>query len=95
MSEDIDRKIVSDDPPTRPALRNLREVITTSLQVAGFAFDPDNPAQRESGNASRYTLYRLPYEPVSEGSGSLRPEIQIETAVWPLRRASLGYLSLF
>jgi hypothetical protein len=87
MSEDIDLKIVSDDPPTRPALRHLREVITDSLHAAGFAFDPDNPAHRESGNASRYTLYRLPYTPVSEGSGSLRPEIQIETAVWPLRIA--------
>ncbi len=90
MSEDIDLKIVSDDPPTRPALRNLREAITTSLQAAGFAFDPNNPARRESGNASRYTLFRLPYEPVSKGSGSLRPEIQIETAVWPLRTAPVG-----
>ncbi len=87
MSEDIDLKIISHDAPTRPALRQLRDVITNALQAAGFVFDPKNPAQRESGNASRYTLYRLPYAPVSEGTGSLRPEIQIETAVWPLRTA--------
>jgi hypothetical protein len=35
---------------------------------------------------SRYTIYRLPYEPVVTGEGALRPMIQIETAVWPLRR---------
>jgi len=43
------------------------------------------PRIGESGNASRYTLYRLPYAPIAAGEGILRPEIQIETAVWPLR----------
>jgi predicted nucleotidyltransferase component of viral defense system len=90
MSEDIDLKIVSDGEFTRPALRDLRDAITNSLLAAGFEFDPKNPAHRESGNASRYTLYRLPYVPVAEGRGSLRPEIQIETAVWPLRRPALA-----
>jgi len=52
---------------------------------AGFQFDPRNPEHRESGNASRYTLYRLPYTPIAAGQGILRPEIQIETTVWPLR----------
>lgn len=85
MSEDIDLKIVSGGPFTRPALRDLRDTITTALLDAGFDFDPKNPAHRESGNASRYTLYRLPYPPLAAGKGSLRPEIQIETAVWPLR----------
>ena len=89
MSEDIDMKIVSDAPITRPALRDLRDPITNALLEAGFEFDPDNPAHRESGNASRYTLYRLPYAPLPRGMGSLRPEIQIETAVWPLRRPAL------
>jgi predicted nucleotidyltransferase component of viral defense system len=90
MSEDIDLKIVADEPITRPALRHLRDVITKALLEAGFAFDPNNSAHRESGNASRYTLYRLPYSPMAEGQGSLRPEIQIEAAVWPLRRPALA-----
>jgi hypothetical protein len=55
----------------------------------GFKFDPDNPAYRKSGNESRYTIYRLPYEPLATGEGALRPTIQIETAVWPLRRAAV------
>lgn len=85
MSEDIDLKIVTDKPLTRPALRRLRDTITDALLQAGFAFDPQNPHHRESGNASRYTLYRLPYASLAAGQGILRPEIQIETAVWPLR----------
>jgi hypothetical protein len=89
MSEDIDLKIVSDGQVTRAALRALRDTITSALLNADFQFDPTNPAHRESGNASRYTLYRLPYAPVAEGQGSLRPEILIETAVWPLRRPAL------
>lgn len=90
MSEDIDLKIVSDGEVSRPALRDLRDAITNSLLGAGFEFDPKNPAHRESGNASRYTLYRLPYDPVAEGKGGLRPKIQIETAVWPLRRPAVA-----
>ena len=85
MSEDIDLKIVSASPPTRPALRRLRDTLTNALLEAGFRFDPQDPEHRESGNASRYTLYRLPYASVAAGQGILRPEIQIETAVWPLR----------
>jgi predicted nucleotidyltransferase component of viral defense system len=89
MSEDIDLKIISDTAVTRPALRHLRDIITKALLQAGFLFDPENPRHRESGNASRYTLYRLPYAPIMAGEGTLRPEIQIETAVWPLRRPAV------
>lgn len=85
MSEDIDLRIVSDQEPTRPALRRLRETITEALHAAGFRFDPKNPAHRESRNESRYTIYRLPYDPLLRGEGALRPEIQIELSVWPLR----------
>ena len=85
MSEDIDLKIIPDSPLTRPGLRHLRSAITDGLLEAGFQFDPENPEHRESGNASRYTLYRLPYAAIAAGQGILRPEIQIETAVWPLR----------
>ncbi|HEY4087770.1 MAG TPA: nucleotidyl transferase AbiEii/AbiGii toxin family protein [Bryobacteraceae bacterium] len=89
MSEDIDLKIISDEPMTRPALRRLREAITQSLLDAGFAFDPKNAKYRESRNEGRYTIYQLPYTPVAAPAATLRPEIQIETAVWPLRQASV------
>ncbi len=85
MSEDIDLKIVSDDPRSRAELRKLRDILTRALLDAGFQFDPENAEQRDSGNASRYTIYRLPYPALVTGQGALRPEIQIETAVWPLR----------
>ena len=85
MSEDIDLRVVSDREPTRPELRRLREAITKALQAAGFRFDPNNPAHRESRNESRYSIYRLPYDPLLRGQGALRPEVQIEIAVWPLR----------
>ncbi len=88
MSEDIDLKIIDDDP-ARPALRSLRDVITKALLDAGFQFDPGNEAHRHSRNQSRYTMFRLPYQPLAAGEGALRPEIQIEVAVWPLRQASV------
>lgn len=89
MSEDIDLRIVSDQPPAREELRRLRGKIGDALVQAGFRFDPENPAQIQARNASRYTIYRVPYDPVSRGEGVLRPEIQIETAVWPLRLPSV------
>jgi hypothetical protein len=85
MSEDIDLRIVGDRPPGRGALRRPRDAITQALLSAGFKFDPEDPAYRKSGNESRYTIYRLPYEPAATGEGALRPTMQIETAVWPLR----------
>lgn len=85
MSEDIDLRIVSDREPTRPDLRRLREAVTEALLAAGFRFDPNNSAHRESRNESRYTIYRLPYDPLLRGEGMLRPEILIEISVWPLR----------
>ena len=89
MSEDIDLKIVSDQPRPRAELRKLRDNVTSALLHAGFQFDPENAAYRHSGNASRYTIYRLPYTPLMTGEGALRPEIQVETAVWPLRLPSV------
>lgn len=89
MSEDIDLKIVSNQPFARASLRKLRETITKALLAAGFAFDPENPLHRQSANASRYTLYRLPYELLTEPHAALRPEIQVETTMWPLRLPSV------
>jgi Nucleotidyl transferase AbiEii toxin, Type IV TA system len=85
MAEDIDLKLVSDEPRSRSEFRQLRDNVTSALLQAGFQFDPENAAHRDSGNASRYTIYRLPYTPLVTGEGALRPEIQIGTAVWPLR----------
>lgn len=85
MSEDVDLKIVGDREPTQPELRDIRGKITTALLNAGFVFDPNNPQQRTSANNSRYTVYNLPYDPINKGEGVLRPQIKIETAVWPLR----------
>jgi hypothetical protein len=90
VSEDIDLKIVSDEPRSRAELRELREVVTNALLSAGFQFDPANTVHRESGNESRYTIYRLPYTPQVTGLGTVRSEIQVETAVWPLRLPAVG-----
>lgn len=78
MSEDSALKIVGDPEPSRAALRRLRDTMTDALLAAGFPFDPANPAHRQSRNASRYTIYRLPYASMKAGEGTLRPEIQIE-----------------
>ena len=89
MSEDIDLKIVSDKPRSRAELRKLRDRVTGALLDAGFQFEPESTDHRDSGNASRYTIYRLPYAAVVSGEGALRSSIQIETAVWPLRLPSI------
>jgi hypothetical protein len=89
MSEDIDLKIVAQQKPSRGALRNLRRKITDALLGAGFTFDPENPLHRLSMYQGSYTKYQLPYAPIAEGKGALRPEIQIETSVWPLRRPAV------
>jgi predicted nucleotidyltransferase component of viral defense system len=88
MSEDIDLKIIALRKPSRAELRGLRDIITAALLNAGFAFDPQNPAHRRSMYQNSYTRYQLPYAPIVEGKGVLRPEIQIETSVWPMRRPS-------
>jgi hypothetical protein len=92
MSEDLDLKIVSAEPPPRTALRRLRENITAKLIEAGFEFDPANPDHRKSNFQNRYTLYRLPYAAIAVGQGPLRPEIKIETSAWPLRRPTVSKL---
>jgi Nucleotidyl transferase AbiEii toxin, Type IV TA system len=90
MSEDIDLRIVVDNNRlARGALRRLRSRVTEALLGAGFKFDPDDRAYRRTQNATRYTIYRLPYEPAATGEGALRPTIQVETAAWPLRRPAV------
>jgi hypothetical protein len=89
MSEDVDLKIVSTEQLPRQEYRKLRDTVTEAPLKVGFQCDPGNPLHRESGNASRYTLYRLPYSPIIAGEGTLRPEIQIETAIWLIRRPTV------
>jgi predicted nucleotidyltransferase component of viral defense system len=88
MSEDIDLKIIG-GKPTRGALGALRDKVTKALLDAGFVFDPANEDHRKSMWERTYTLYRLPYAALSEGKGVLRPEIQIETSVFPVRRPTV------
>ena len=88
MSEDIDLKIVADNKATRGNLRKLRSAITDALLGAGFVFDPTNPKHRLTMYEGRYTLYQLPYQAIAKGEGVLRPEIQIDTSVWPRRKPS-------
>jgi predicted nucleotidyltransferase component of viral defense system len=85
MSEDVDLKIVT-ETPSRGALRRLRSAITDALFGAGFVFDPEKEDYRITMYEGRYTKYQLPYKPIAEGKGILRPNVQIETAVFPLRR---------
>ncbi len=89
MSEDIDLKVTAAKEPSRGELRRLRESMTDALLGAGFRFDPGNPEHRRTGNQNRYTIYRLPYEPLARGQGALRPEIKIEVTVWPLWRPAV------
>lgn len=86
MSEDVDLRIVSPEKPSRPRLRQLRTDITKALLEAGFKFDPANEDHVKSMYESTYTRYQLPYAAHTDGVGVLRPEIQIETSVFPLRR---------
>ncbi|MDN3277841.1 nucleotidyl transferase AbiEii/AbiGii toxin family protein [Frankia sp. RB7] len=85
MSEDVDLKIVCKTNPSRGALRKFRTDITDALLAAGFEFDPENEKHRVSMYKGHYTKYQLPYKALAQGNG-LRPDVQIETSVWPLRR---------
>jgi predicted nucleotidyltransferase component of viral defense system len=85
MSEDIDLRIVGVKNPTKGQLRKLRHAITKALQDAGYKLDPQNQQHITTMRKGRYSVYHVPYERITEG-GKLRPEIKIETSVFPLRR---------
>jgi len=85
MSEDIDLKIVAQEPLTRPQLRGIREQITACLHRAGFNFDPQSEEFLVSRNGSRFMQYRLPYPSVMPAEEGLRPGIQVELTVAQLR----------
>jgi hypothetical protein len=93
MSEDVDFKIVpaAAAPVSRSIVRQrlgaLRDRITQTLHVAGFAFDPADPAHTRSRNENHYTVWQLPYDSESGAGEGLRPTIQIEMTYALLRRA--------
>jgi len=83
---------------TRPALV-VYEQITDALLKAGFHFRSGN---RREGIRERKPLHALPFARMpgccrGGREGILRPEIQIEAAVWPLRlpccRAACDFIS--
>jgi Nucleotidyl transferase AbiEii toxin, Type IV TA system len=92
MSEDLDLKVICDAKPSRRALGNVRDRITDALLAAGFEFDPHNPEHRQSMYKDKFTRHHLPYPPVAEGKGALRPEIQIDTLAIQARRPSIERL---
>jgi hypothetical protein len=54
------------------AMRKLRRRPSTALGGEGSTLsptsgrcDPENPAHRQTGNETRYTIYRLPYKPLT------------------------------
>jgi len=63
----------------------MRTDITDAFLAAGFEFNPDDENYRVSMYKGHYTKYMLPYTALAQGKG-LRPDAQIETSVWPLRR---------
>lgn len=81
MSEDVDFKIVADDPTPmsanqrRKQLGTLRDRITATLQAAGFDLGPRDMRSRD---ANHYTVYNLRYAGVDRTGEQLRPTIQVE-----------------
>ena len=93
MSEDVDFKIVPTPaaPVSRSAIRRqigrIRERVSTALQEAGFAFDPNDTSVSWSMNENRYTVWQLPYNAIAGAGKGLRPTIKIELTYAPMRRA--------
>ncbi|MDR3511035.1 MAG: nucleotidyl transferase AbiEii/AbiGii toxin family protein [Caulobacteraceae bacterium] len=83
MSEDIDLRVVGDKAASRGALQRMRGAISERLAAQGFAVDGHVVVKQ----SDRYVRYDLPYDPIMAGEGVLRPEIKIEVAAFPVRRA--------
>jgi len=85
MSEDIDLRVVGDKAASRGALQRMRGAISERLEAQGFAVDGHVVVKQ----SDRYVRYDLPYDPIMPGEGVLRPEIKIEVAAFPVRRAPI------
>ena len=92
MSEDVDFKIVADDPTPmsanqrRKQLGALRDCITAALQAAGFDLAPSDMRSRD---ANHYTVYNLRYAGADGAGQQLRPTIQVELNHARLRRPAV------
>lgn len=80
MSEDIDLRIVGENANARGSLKRLRNEVNARLEGAGFSVEGHYAVKQ----SDRYVRYDLPYEPIAEGEGVLRPEIKIEIAAFPI-----------
>lgn len=83
MSEDIDLKIVSDNPLTQGQRRAFRAEVANALLDAGFAFDPANPADLLVENGGKKLTFNLNYPTVVPALAALRPFIKVELSVSP------------
>lgn len=85
MSEDIDLRIVGETAGSRASLKRLRRAVSDRLDAAGFAVEGHVAVQQND----RYVRYDLPYAPIIEGQGVLRPEIKIELSAFPSCRPAV------
>lgn len=88
MSEDIDLRIVTEDPHVplgEGARRRFRQAVSQALTEAGFIFDPEDPEQLKAYDAGRTFVYNLPYTPVTDAVTSLRSGVKVEISSWPLQ----------
>ncbi len=83
MSEDIDLRVVGEQATARPALRRLRHEVQARLADKGFAVEGHVQVKHND----QYVRFDLPYAPIMQGEGVLRPEIKIEIAAFPVRRS--------
>ncbi len=83
MSEDIDLRVIGDRAQIRPALRRLRHQVSDRLRERGFRVEADHLTVQHKDT---YVRYDLPYDPIMEGVGVLRPAIKIEISAFPTRR---------
>jgi predicted nucleotidyltransferase component of viral defense system len=89
MSEDIDLKIVSDEPLSGGARKRFRLSIGERLLEAGFQFDAEDRTQVEVHDGGKTFVFHLPYKALAPAVGSLRPEVvKVEISSWPLYLAS-------
>lgn len=86
MSEDIDLRIVGEQSAHRSSLKRFRGQVKDALEARGFDLEKARIGVKQG---DRYVRLDLPYAPILQGEGVLRPEIKIELAAFPLRRPAV------
>ena len=90
MSEDVDLKIVCETKLHHAArCASFAQRHHRCVARRRFRVRSRDEKHRLSMYKGHYTKYQLPYKPIAEGKGILRPDVQIETSVWPLRREAV------